>query len=217
MAMSCKSRLLDVRMLHVRIHIRVSRFEFLLSRPTQGFVEVTIKKLESMILDEVINLRSKDLIHFFSDSKIEYDAIAGTFEKFGKSLKQGDVIFANEKLSEIMEVKDYAYPKRLTARDLVVGQDYDIVLPRDKKVRSFRLVQMDDNADFYQFSALGVKDVAGSFNALPPIYKSGQGRIDPSGIIVDVNGSLRELPFDANKDKKFRLDFSTSHVVVGTG
>jgi hypothetical protein len=170
-----------------------------------------------MILDEVINLRSKDLIHFFSDSKIEYDAIAGTFDKLGKSLKQGDVIFANENLTESMEVKDFNYPKRLAARELVVQQEYDIVLPRDKKVRSFRLVQMDHSADFYQFSALGVKDVAGSFNALPPIYQSGQGRIDPFEIVVDVNGSLRKLPFDANKDKKFRLDFSSSHVVVGTG
>jgi len=37
--------------------------------PTQGFVEVTIKRLESMILDEVINLRSKDLSTFSPTAK----------------------------------------------------------------------------------------------------------------------------------------------------
>ena len=46
-----------------------------------------------MILDEVINLRSKDLLHFFSDSKIKYDVVANTFEKKGRHLKIADISF----------------------------------------------------------------------------------------------------------------------------
>lgn len=178
---------------------------------------MTIKKLESMILDEVINLRSRNLIHFFSGSRIDYDAIAGTFEKQGKSLKVDDLIYEAKNPAVIMEVKDFVYPTRLSSGQLVLQYDYDIVQPRDKKVQSFRLVQMDKSSDFYQFSAVGVKDIAGRFNALPPIYASGKGRLDPSGIVVEANGNLRELSFDTNKDKRFRLDFSTSHVIVGTG
>ena len=78
---------------------------------------------------------------------------------------------------------------------------------------------MDSRFDWYQFAAHepGVRDVTGSFSALPPLYLSGKGRVDPSGVIVDVNGSKRELPFDAVKEKKFRLDFSATHVIIASG
>ena len=172
-----------------------------------------------MILNEVINLRSKGLIHFYSDSKIEHDVLAGTFEKKGKSLKVRDRIFVNGSDSEVMEVLDFLYPSRVPVDALVAGQDYDIALPREKRVRKFRLVQMDRRFDFYQFSSHepGVREVSSSFGALPPVYLSGHGSIDPTHIVVDVNGSKRELPFDTIKEKKFRMDFSATHVIVGTG
>ena len=118
-----------------------------------------------------------------------------------------------------MKVQDFVYKSRVTVRDLEEGQDYDIVLPRDKKVRSFRLVEMDKVYDWYQFSAHepGVRDVSGKFNDLPPVYLSGHGRIDPTGIVVKVNGTKEELPFDSVAEKDFRLDFSASHVIVALG
>jgi hypothetical protein len=48
-------------------------------RPAQGFVEVTIKRMESMLLDEVIKLRSKGLLHYYSDSAMECNEDSGTF------------------------------------------------------------------------------------------------------------------------------------------
>lgn len=169
-----------------------------------------------MILDEIVNLRSRDLMQYYTDSKINYDAVAGTFEKEGKFLKVEDR-FVND--AEVMQVRDFVFPSRVLANDLIEGKDYDITLPREKKVRSFRLIQMDTGFDWYQFSAHepGVKDVSGSFRALPPIYLSGQGRVAPNSVIVDVNGSKREIPFDAIKDKKFRMDFTSTHVVVALG
>ena len=180
---------------------------------------MTIKRLESIILDEIINLRSKELIHFYSDSKFEYEPDAGTFEKKGRYLKVDDRIFDAGQGRAIMDVKGFVYNSRVTVEQLVVGSDYDIVLPREKQPRKFRLVQMDSSYDWYQFIAHepGVKEVTGSFNKLPPVYLSGKGRVDPSGNIVEINGSKRELPFDAVKEKKFRLDFSATHVIIASG
>lgn len=179
-------------------------------------MEVAIKRLESMLLDEMINLRSKGLITFYSDSRVDYDALAGTFEKDGRCLKVGDRILKD---SNIMEVQDFVFSARVLANALVKGIDYDILLPRERIVRSFRLIHVDQASDWYQFAAHepGVKDVSGSFDALPPVYLLGQGRRDPSGIIVEANGSKRELSFDVCKDKKFRLDFSATHVMVALG
>jgi len=38
--------------------------------PAQGFVEVTIKRLEDMLLNTVIELMSKDLLDYYQDSRI---------------------------------------------------------------------------------------------------------------------------------------------------
>lgn len=172
-----------------------------------------------MILDEIINLRSKGLLDFHSDSRFDYDPEADTFTKKGRALKEGDRMFDSGDNLHIMEVKGFVYSSRVTVGQLVVGNDYDIVLPREKISRNFRLVQMDTGYDFYQFVAHepGVKDVTGSYSALPPVYLSGKGRVDPTGIIVDANGSKRELPFDAVKEKTFRLDFSATHVIIASG
>jgi len=185
--------------------------------PSQGFVEVTIKRLESMILDEVINLRSKELLHFYADSKIKADVVAGIFEKQGDALKIGDDVFDGD---ELMKVVDFTHLSAATPQDLVAGQDYDIVLQREKKVRKFRLVQKDADYDWYQFESheAGVRDVTGSYNNLPPVYLAGKGRTTPSAIIMeDIDGSRKELSFDAVEKKFFRMDFSRTHVVVALG
>jgi hypothetical protein len=172
-----------------------------------------------MILDEMINLRSKELIHFYSGSKIDYDVLTGTFTKKGRSLQVGDRIFDGQDPQKIMEVQGFVYNSRVTVNELAAGHDYDIVLPRETQVRRYRLVQMDRQFDWYQFSAHepGVSDVVGSFRALPPVYTSGNGRVDPTGIDVDGNGSMNVLLFDEVKDKNMLLDFSATHVIVALG
>jgi len=184
--------------------------------PNQGFVEVTIKRLESMILDELINMRTKELLSYFTDSKIQYDVSTGIFEKKGDALKIGDDVFDG---NELLKVTDFKYLTAAKPEDLIPGQDYDIKLPRETKVRSFRLVQKDATVDWYQFEAhdTGVQPVAGAFRQLPPVYPGGQGRTTPSGIIVESNGRERELSFDAVASKLFRLDFSRTHVIVALG
>ena len=186
-------------------------------RPVQGFVEVTIKRLESMLLDEVINLRSKDLLHFYSDSLIKYDITSRIFEKNGRSLKVGDVVFDENR---VLEVQEFVYSSSLQRTELVVGNDYDFVRPREKTVHSYRLAMMDHNYDWYHFTAHenDIHDFAGSFKRLPPIYPYGMGRNDPNSILVKVNGSRKQaLDFDTVAEKFYRLDVSKSHVIVALG
>ena len=60
--------------------------------PAQGFVEITIKNLESMLHDEVTRLWSKGLISVYTESKAQYDPTRNTILKDGSSLKIGDLI-----------------------------------------------------------------------------------------------------------------------------
>lgn len=60
--------------------------------PTQGFVEITIKNLESMLHDEVTRLWSKNLISVYTESKAQYDPTRNMILKDGSSLKIGDLI-----------------------------------------------------------------------------------------------------------------------------
>jgi hypothetical protein len=181
---------------------------------------VTIKRLESMILDEVINLRSKKLLEYYSDSKIFYNVTKGLFEKEGASLKAGDLFFDTSSVRNQYKVKEFRFRSSLTSNQLVVGQDYDIKLPREKEVHRFRLVEMDRSYDWYSFEAHepGIRAVAGSFTNLPPVYRDGEGRVDPTDIIVeDKEQKTTELPFEEVKKVGYELDFSASHVFVALG
>jgi hypothetical protein len=186
---------------------------------SQAFVEVTIKRMEIMILDELINLRSKGLLEFYTDSKVKYNALDCIFEKQGRAMKLGDRFF---NASEVVEVCDYVYPTRVAKEELAEGKDYDISLPREKRTRSYRLVtkRTTQDYDWYSFSCneRGFKDVSGSFGNLPPIYRKGEGRTDPATVVVETfNGTKKELTFDVIKEKLFVMDFSGTHVMAAIG
>jgi hypothetical protein len=81
----------------VRIDIR---------RPTQGFVEITIKDLENMLHVEVSKMWSKGLVQVHTDSKSMYDHKSNSLVKLGEHLKIDDTILrrVNE---EGQKVNDY--------------------------------------------------------------------------------------------------------------
>lgn len=189
-------------------------------RSAQGFVEVTIKRMESMLLDEVINLRSRGLLQYFSGSAMKVNEDLGTFEKKGRSLKIGDLLFDESKDGGTLKVLDFIYESSMRSEDLVLGSDYDIVHPREKRVRCYRLVQMDIDFDWYQFSSYepGVRDITGCFSQLPPLYARGCGRTEPTEIIVENDIHMkRRLTFDSVKDTDFQLDVSKTHVILSLG
>jgi hypothetical protein len=179
---------------------------------------VTIKRLESMLLDEAINLRSKDLLLYYSDSQIQHNVDDGTFEKTGRSLKIGDVVRELPD-NKLLKVVGFAYESRLSSADMVEGQYYDIAVARAKKICRCRLVEKNQTYDWYRFmSDDGARDISGSFDQLPPVYQDGTGRIDPTQIAVEVNGSQQDfLSYDDVAEKTFQLDMSDSHAVVAIG
>lgn len=197
----------------------IANYDFL--SPTQGFVEVTIKRLESMILNEAINLRSKGLLYFYSNSKASYDVRSNTFTKEGSSLREGDRVFdpATPGSPKIMEVSNLIFATQLPKEQLREGNDYDIVLPRETKARVYRLERADAEFDYYHFypHESGSPEVTGRFNQIPAVFTKGKGRALPSEIEVDVEGAKKTLPYDKIAKTKFEVDFSTTHVVLATG
>ena len=60
--------------------------------PTQGFVKITIKDLESMLHVEVSRLWSRGIIQLFTGSRVQYDRATNSLTKYGEYLKVGDLI-----------------------------------------------------------------------------------------------------------------------------
>jgi hypothetical protein len=65
---------------------------FLFCRPSQGFVEITIKDLENVLHVEISRFWSKGLISVFTDSRSQFDPATHFLTKLGENLKVGDVI-----------------------------------------------------------------------------------------------------------------------------
>lgn len=188
------------------------------SIPLQGFVEVTIKRLESMMLDAVIRLRSRDLLSYFAESKIVY-TIPNSFTVKGSQLKVADEVFQGDKDSELMMVKKFLYKSQIEKDRLIPGSDYDIVLPREKQARLFRLQASDAVNDVYHFvpHTPGVRELFSSFGALPPIFHQGEGRVEPTTVVFSVGASERSVPYDSIKADSFQMDFTRSHVILAIG
>jgi hypothetical protein len=184
-------------------------------------VEVTVKRLENMLLDEIIRLRSKDLLHYFSDSKVEVDVKTGSLTKKGSALKVGDRILPNGD-GKVWEVTGFTYNSGLELHELTRGGAYDIVSPRDGKVLPYRLERMDTSFDWYHFTAQAADaaDLAGNGGQLPPIFRSGEGRIDPTSITIECRGQTNErdaLDFDKSVKMSFDLDVTNCHVLIAYG
>jgi hypothetical protein len=184
-------------------------------------VEVTVKRLENMLLDEIIRLRSKDLLEYYSDSKVEVDVNTGALKKKGGALKVGDRFHPNGD-GEAWEVTGFTYNLSLEPDELIQGGAYDIVSPRDGKVLPYRLEQMDTSFDWYHFTAQAADaaDLAGNRGQLPPIFRSGEGRIDPTGIAIECKGQTNErktLDFDKAAKMSFDLDATNCHVLIAYG
>jgi hypothetical protein len=185
-------------------------------------VEVTVKRLENMLLEEVIRLRSKDLLHYYSDSKVEVDVNTGALKKKGGALKVGDLIHPNRD-GKTWEVTGFTYNSSVRPNELIQGCAYDILVsPRDGKVHPYRLERMDTSFNWYQFTAqeAGAVDIAGKVGELPPIFRSGEGRVDPTSITIECKGQTGEidaLDFDKSANMSFDLDVANSHVLIAYG
>ena len=123
---------------------------FLLRRPSQGFVEITIKDLESMLHVEVSRLWSRGIIELFTDSRAQYDHETNSMTKFGEFLKVGDVVYRNidaeghaSECSQSWKVVELVYTESLSINELRVGQIYGIFVREKHSVQTFVLESVD--------------------------------------------------------------------------
>jgi len=185
-------------------------------------VEVTIKRLEYMLQEEILRLNSKGLVHFFAQSHINVDSANGIVTKAGKSLKENDNVFI-EGREGIWRVKEFLFEEQLRKEDMVVGMEYDICPRGDDKVYKFKLDTMDIDLDHFHFAAQERKihDISGRFDRLPPIYLSGKGRTDPSSVVFEsiagFQSVLKAMSYDDVVKKQFRLNIADSHIIVAAG
>jgi len=120
-------------------------------RPTQGFVEITIKDLENMLHVEVSRLWSRSVVTVYTDSKAHYDVESNSLTKYGENLKVGDLI--SRRVDEdgrpspdkyhSWRVVELTYTEHLTIDDLRVGNEYGVFVRAHQAILPFKLVVVD--------------------------------------------------------------------------
>lgn len=202
-------------------------------RPTQGFVEITIKDLENMLHVEISKMWSKGLLQNHTQSGARYDHTENTLSKEGIALKIDDLIHRRVDPNGIRckdyftwRVADVEYSQALSAEQLEVGSEYGIFIKVENTIRDFKLMGYDAYFGTYTFSALDPdkEDIKVTFNSLPAIYPKGTTKYAINQVVVecvqkgDEGGYVRDaLPFKSIAKQKFSLDIGHFHVVECIG
>jgi hypothetical protein len=206
-----------------------------LFRPTQGFVEITIKDLENMLHVEVSRMWSKDVIQCYTDSKSQYDIASNGLTKFGGALKVQDRILRRVdpdgnrvKGYYSWKIADLVYVQPLGLDDLRVGEEYAVYIRLKNAVLPFKLTGVDLQSRTYTFMSLKKyeEDLKATAHNLPSVYRKGTAHRhgDVEKLIVECvikgssGGYVRdELPMKLVRKEKFTLDIGHTHVVECIG
>ena len=201
-------------------------------RPTQGFVEITIKDLESLLHTEVSRLWSKGLLSVCSESKAKFDSVSQRLAKLGKHLKVNDVIRrANAEGAKeghkSWKVVHMIYSQPLGLDDLQIQQEYRVYVRQENAVLPFKLQCVCLESKVYTFKSLtdGVADLEVHVRNLPSIYaKDTESHADPHAVVVECtkvceHGTVvrEELLMKDIADENFILDTGNSHVFEAIG
>jgi hypothetical protein len=211
-------------------------FLFVNRRPSQGFIEITIKDLENVLHVEVSRFWSKGLIAVFTDSRSQFDPTTNSLTKVGENLKVDDVVLKKLDRNGLVCTKDYpwkvvelVYTKLLEIDDLKVGETYGVYYRAEQVVLPFRLIQVDLDTKTYHFQStlVGVDDLRVSVHDLPSVYPAGTGmkaHADVYKVVLECaeqnsNGVYArvELLMDDIKKEKFTLHIGNSHVIEAIG
>jgi hypothetical protein len=203
-------------------------------RPTQAFVEITIKDLESILHVEVSKMWSKGLIQLHSDSRMMYDPISNSLTKYGQYLKLDDEILQrkDENGNECYgyhswKVADLKYKQALSIDKIKVGNEYGIYIRLENAVLPFRLIGVDHDTQIYTFKSLisGKPDLKANIADLPSVYPKGITKHAEVEMVVlqcqkknRHGGYIREtLRMEQIKSTSFTMDTGRSHVILATG
>ena len=131
---------------------------------TQGFVELTIKSMESILHTEVSRLWSKGLLTVFTESKAQYDPLEKGLVKVGRNLKVDDIVLwhVDEHGQPSIDahrwrVAKLSFSVPLGVSDLKVGSEYCVWIRRKRKVLPFMLTKVDLASKVYSFRSLSTE------------------------------------------------------------
>jgi hypothetical protein len=205
-----------------------------LLRPTQGFVEITIKDLEGMLHTEVSKMWSKGLIQVHTDSQTKFDVETNALTKFGEHLKLHDQILRRfdedgrrSTRFHPWKVVDLIYVQPLSILDLRIGQEYGVYMRSEDSLVPFKLTSIDLESNTHSFMALeeGHEDFKVTEGRLPSMYHKGtSGHVEVEKVVVECmkigskqNRARAVLPMQIIREQKFTIDTGHSHVVEAIG
>ena len=215
-------------------HPNTGNLVFLYTSPTQGFVEITIKDLESLLHSEVSRLWSKGLISISADSKASFDSETNRLTKLGMYLKINDCI--ERQVDEdgkpssytcTWKVVDTVYAQPLGLDDLQIGIEYGVYVRQRGAVLPFKLIKVCLHSRAYTFESMtpGLGNLEINAKNLPSIYaKEIQNHADVHALLVECTKKGRsgayvrqELLMRSIEGEKFILDVGNCHVVEAIG
>jgi len=221
---------------HILCYLFLESNSYLLvhCRPTQGFVEITIKDLENMLHVEASKMWSKGLLTVYTDSKSMYDHKSNSLVKLGEHLKIDDAILrrVNEEGRKANDyhswkVVEVYYADSLQVKDLKLGEEYGIYVRTKNTVLPYMLTGIDLRTQIYTFapSMEGLEDITANAASMPYVYPKGTTnhaevvRLVMESVKKGSNGwYAREIMFMKDiREMKFTLDVGHTHVVEAIG
>jgi len=205
------------------------------SLPTQGFVEITIKDLESMLHLEVCRLLSKGLLQHDTNAGANYDVKTNSLKKLGKSLKKNDLIFHNldpngNKSEDKMyswKVAELEYNIPIKVEDLKIGQEYSVYIPAAQENHQYQLTMMNLSTETLAFTDLeeNWEPITVSFDQVPSLYPKGTTQHSAVKKVMlectlpsdTFSYAQDELDFSGIQSEKFAMDIQHTHVVEAIG
>jgi hypothetical protein len=203
--------------------------------PTQGFIEITIKDMESLMNLQISKLASRHLIRHDTNAGCQYDVEQNQLAKLGSALKVGDLIKRKYDPSGVRSEKEYTweveellYSKPLTAEDLCLGGFYGVFDVMQRKIGQYELVGVHTKRSEYVFEAVDGThdDIICSAAELPPIFPKGT-KVKDDCESIRVKSILRDpkdggtaeeiLKYSKICKESFLLDVGHSHVAEAIG
>lgn len=204
------------------------------SLPSQGFVEITIKNLESILHMEVSRLWSKGLISVFADAKTKFDSDANQIIKLGKYLKIDDLILRSVDENGRSSRKQYTwrvsglvYSQPLGLDEIKVGEEYAVYVREESALLPFKFIKCCLKTKTYTFVSLteGTRHLEVNTRNLPSIYTKDTKQhavihavaLKCTKKSTDGGQFIEELLMSSIQDEKFTLDVGNSHVIEAIG
>jgi hypothetical protein len=144
----------------------------------------------------------------------------GVVTKQGSQLKEGDQIILGHDSTPWI-VKRVEYDTGLSKEELVEGECYDVVNPRDQRVSRFRLAKKEMSFGLIFLTAEQSNDqhIVAPIGKLPTLFKGGEGRLVPSGFSIEsMDGKdSKILSFDEASTMRIALHIPDTHVLLASG